>query len=269
MLKPLAAIVRVTAILLSLLACASVSIAAHRGGTALEDAGRAAPAARAIAAPSARPAPAPDDAACAPGVSKVAPAAPAPTAARREIAPTPDPRPASPAHRDRGRTTSSSARVQRPMTHRGKGQVHGAPATPGMGLLLRMSTGGGREISWVDDIVPHVPAGPRCGRSPPRGSPLSNSAPASPPRVLALAISTRALRPSTAADATHLETRPDVTTRHASVACECAVARACVTRATVTGRESAHDPEPVDGSRAAFAMGSTACSFTPFGGRFA
>ncbi len=269
MLKPFAAIVRVTAILLSLLACASLSIAAHRGGTALEDAGRAAPSARAIAAPGPRPAPAPEDAACTPGVAKVAPAALAPPAPRGEIAPAPDQRPASPAHRNRGRTTTSSSRVQRPTTHRGKGQTHGAPATPGMGLLLRMSTGGGREISWVDDIVPHVPAGPRCGRSPPRGSPLSNSAPASPPRVLALAISTRAPRPATAEDAPHHETRPDVTTPHASAACECAVARACVARAAVVGRDSTHDPKPAAGSRVARAKGTTARSSTPFGGRFA
>lgn len=269
MLKPLAAIARVTAILLSLLACASVSIAAHRGGTALEDAGRAAPAARAIAAPSARPASAPDDAPGAPAVSKVVPTAPAPVAPRHDLAPAPasDPRPAGPANR--GRTAPSTARVQRPLSHRGKGQVHGAPATPGMGLLLRMSTGGGREISWIDDVIPHVPSGTRSGRAPPRASPLSNSAPASPPRVLALAISTRAPRPSTAADAPNLETHPDVPALDAPFVCACVAVRARVQRATVAVTDPTPDPEPIAGSRAALPKGTAARLSTPFGGRFA
>jgi hypothetical protein len=66
---------------------------------------------------------------------------------------------------------NAGGHLQRPSGARAKSTVRSSPATPGMGLLLRIGTSAGRELSWLqDDFVPSSSA-PRSGRAPPRASP--------------------------------------------------------------------------------------------------
>lgn len=264
--KSLAAIVRVAAILLALLTCASLSIAARHGGTALEDGGHAPAPARVIAPAAPRPAPSIDDAPGTPAVDKGS----ARTPARHEIAPVApvDPRAVASGRRDRGRTTANGSRLQRPSHHRGKNAAHGAPATPGMGLLLRMSTSAGREISFVDDIVIAPPGRSRSGRAPPRASPPSTLAPASPPRVFTLATSSRAPRSAFGPNASSNESIDDAPCARALAARE-PLTPARPAHARDAGVVLTHVPEPRAGSRTSVRESAAVRSPMPLGGRSA
>jgi hypothetical protein len=73
--------------------------------------------------------------------------------------------------REHGRPVPSTAlHVHRPATQRSKGSLRNSPATPGMGLLLRMGTGAGRELSLFLDDVPSALSSMRSGRAPPRAA---------------------------------------------------------------------------------------------------
>ncbi len=77
--------------------------------------------------------------------------------------------------------TGSAAHVHRPLTQRSKGASRNAPATPGMGLLLRIGATSEREISLLFDNYTHAPIAPRSGRAPPRSELLARLAPAASP----------------------------------------------------------------------------------------
>jgi len=96
--------------------------------------------------------------------------------------------------REHGKTTTGVAlKTQRPTTQRSKGNVRNAPATPGMGMLLRMGASAGREISYRIDLIPNEPLEHISGRAPPRATALTHFAPASPP--CAPPITANAVRP--------------------------------------------------------------------------
>jgi hypothetical protein len=83
----------------------------------------------------------------------------------------------SSAHHERARTLPNSAlRTPHPVQHT-KHAARTTPATPGMGVLLRIGTSGGREISFFLDQLPHAPIAPRSGRAPPVVWPLCSFAP--------------------------------------------------------------------------------------------
>jgi len=83
---------------------------------------------------------------------------------------------------ERGRATpNTTSHVHRPLTQRSKGASRNAPATPGMGLLLRIGTTAEREISLLYDNFTHAPIAPRSGRAPPCVTSLACLVPASPP----------------------------------------------------------------------------------------
>jgi hypothetical protein len=84
--------------------------------------------------------------------------------------------------REHGKTATGVAlKTQRPSTQRSKGNIRNAPATPGMGTLLRMGASAGREISYLLDMTPIEPLEHISGRAPPPATALTPLAPASPP----------------------------------------------------------------------------------------
>jgi hypothetical protein len=76
---------------------------------------------------------------------------------------------------------NSSVRAHRPTTQRSKLGARDAPATPGMGTLLRLGASAGREISWNERADAHSPWISRDGRAPPRGPTISTFAQAARP----------------------------------------------------------------------------------------
>jgi len=70
--------------------------------------------------------------------------------------------------RDAGRQVPGpTAHLHRPVTHRSKTPERNTPATPGMGLLLRISAGDSHELSALIDDPSAAPAHLRRGRAPP------------------------------------------------------------------------------------------------------
>ena len=100
-------------------------------------------------------------------VSPVAPRAP------QAPAPAPDRRDKDESGRQ---APATGAHLHRPVSHRAKASVRSAPATPGMGFLLRIGTGAGPELSLLLEDVPCTPLTLRAGRAPPRGPTTLNPA---------------------------------------------------------------------------------------------
>jgi hypothetical protein len=164
---------------LAFLACASLAVAG--GGTSLDEAqhAHATPVVHATLPPAAH-APIGDDApGCPHGLARANNAHPA--RADFGAATGHATLPAAPDHRaekrEHGRPApTTSLHAHRPLTQRSKGSLRNTPATPGMGLLLRMSTSAGRELSSLIDGVPCAPSTMRSGRAPPAATTPTNPA---------------------------------------------------------------------------------------------
>jgi hypothetical protein len=271
----LPATLRTLGVSLALLAGASMAIAG--GGLSLDEHPRApAPATRANPPAVATPASASDDA---PRLSHAAvrgtfgPARTTqPPALRADGVPVTQRTPQAPAgdHRtdkqERGRPAPSTVvHAHRPGAQRAKGAMRSSPATPGMGLLLRMGTGAGRELSLLLDDVPYAPSTMRAGRAPPRAGPHSTLA--RDPIACAAAPAPRFVTPQ--------PVPPGVTPPTSSVACafqsadpprECTCARATCLTAPRSQPSPALPMERIPCSRAARLKGAAACIVLPFGG---
>lgn len=237
------------------LACACFSALAHAGrtGTFTDESGRA------RTAPSPRLPGHDDDI---PALTRASAAADtAVVGTRSDIAPG-----ASGAARDRrershGRATPNTPqRIHRPVTQRAKGAYRSAPAMPGMGMLLRMSTGDNRELSFdVSTTCPHAPSGHRSGRAPPAWDRAVHAPPAAWPgaaRTASLDPAARALLPGSA------PSRPLLTLPHAPRRDDAPVP---VALRGVPGKHWI--TERLRRSRAARSKGTAACPpSTPFGG---
>ena len=183
------AAIRTIGTTLALIACASMAIAG--GGMSLDESARTptaaapkhtSPPASASHSPASSEA-APGYPGSAPHVSSTATRTAAKPATRVEIAPA-APRPSMPptdSHRadkrEHGRTAPcTSLNRHRPPSSRSRDLLRNTPATPGMGLLLRMGTGAGRELSLLLDGITCAPSALRSGRAPPRAGPHSTLA---------------------------------------------------------------------------------------------
>jgi hypothetical protein len=173
------------------------------------------------------------------------------------------PLPASPDHRsekrERGRApVGTTVNSHRPATQRSKGAVRNTPATPGMGMLLRMGASAGREISMITDVRPQSDLGCQRGRAPPRGDHTSNLEPALPPFGSPLA-ATPARHPLTAG-------APELPIRHRLIAAAPPSPGACACAAFVANGPDALPMERLARSCAVRLKGAAARSFLPFGG---
>ena len=177
------AAIRTIGTTLALIACASMAIAG--GGMSLDESARAHTAAPRHTSPPASVSHSPASSEEAPGypgsaphVSSTATRTVAKPATHVEIAPA-APRPSMPPpdnhgadKREHGRTPpGTSLNQHRPTSSRSRDLLRKTPATPGMGLLLRMGTGAGRELSLLPDGITCSPSALRSGRAPPRASP--------------------------------------------------------------------------------------------------
>jgi hypothetical protein len=255
------AAIRTIGTTLALLACASMAIAG--GSMSLEPSARAhAPTASRLTSPPASAAVSPASSEEAPGYPASAPhvssAATRPAtkpATHVEIAPT-APRPAAPpvdSHREdkreHGRAApSTSLNRHRPATPRSKDSLRNMPATPGMGMLLRMGTGAGRELSLLLDGITCAPSALRSGRAPPRAGPHSTLA-RDPIACAADLCSATVTPPSTPAGVT-LPTRPTPGFPFADRSRGWSSARVTCPAATPAGFQLALFPERIHCSRA-------------------
>ncbi len=254
---------RSLALAFALLAGAAVAWAG--GGTSFEEGTHTRTPHASPASSVSAPTPAPTPAHLSPTDDPPLTAPRAPQASRVERAtPSRSALPATPApdrhseKRERGRTPNSATlRVHRPVTQRSKGAVRSMPATPGMGGLLRIGAGQGRELSFRMLDANSAPSTLLAGRAPPRGPTSFETSRASafvPP-------DSPACVPSAAP--------PDPQTpTNASTACvRTAVAFACPPASTpgVPGNDSAL-LERNSRSRADRLKGAIACTNTPFGG---
>ena len=263
--KPLATVRMLIVLATVLVTAASPVRSAQRGGMALDETPHAhapAAAARTPAAPAPHAQPAGDDAPGSPSCTKPN----ASGAAHHELGAT-TPGSTLPAKAERhaekrGRTTpANGSQMHRPQAHRGKSAARGTPATPGMGMLLRIGTNAGREISYRFDVTDAPNLALRSGRAPPRAGPHSHLAPAPQPRGYNFAVSPRTQRSTRLASAA--PSRSDAP----SHPCACrAFARAPGLSAAVVALPS-FQPEPFYGSHAARSRGEAARFVMPLGGR--
>ena len=166
--------------------------------------------------------------------------------------------------RERGRATppSASLHVHRPITNRSKSAIRSTPATPGMGLLLRFGTSAGREISLNTDHLSHAPLALRPGRAPPRGSPCAAGSPELHPLARAVASgSTFAGRPTSTGALAFAHTATETFHRPWARALACRASDA----GFAAGRPASGE-ELLHRSRASRLKGTAARPDTPFGG---